>query len=541
MMADNDLLYKVSHNKRFLFIIPHLIYLYKLCYFYNCCNDYSGDILLSEVFFLALIFFVITTLQYLFLGKYLKDYQKTFCIICFSICFYFFKFSLVYFLIFIFLYLFLVFDFKKFINVKLDTFIGLVSCIIIVLFSYGFVQTVFNFSTMLLKTNNEDVSFEVEVDDNYDTPNIYYIHCDGMLSLGAMRSYFGYTNNYLNNYFIDNGYYHNMDAELVGGRKTQRALAAMFNPNYYDKVLKDFLIDLEDSYYEDKPVSSLVGYRKLEDKRLNSELFDALDKKKYTTFAIGEYNQYTSLDVDYYYDFYYFDSEWLHLIDGKDKLRYIKESNNDLKLSSYVDFLHFRNLLSNTMFHEVIDYVDYLDYKDIPYDDINLSDYEYISDSEYWPAKAILKGLDKSFELNDDKFVFIDYNLNHLSLTFDSNGNRLREEDMFNLRYYSGNYQYSTYLLVDILQFIHDNDPEAVIIVQGDHGIHMLEDSYIMNRISIDVTGLKKVRNSVISAMYIPNKYKNGDEKYLNNPLNIGRYLVNNYVGDNYKYLDYVL
>ena len=36
----------------------------------------------------------------------------------------------------------------------------------------------------------------------------------------------------------------------------------------------------------------------------------------------------------------------------------------------------------------------------------------------------------------------------------------------------------------------------------------------------------------------IPDKYKNGDEIYLNNPLNISRYIVNNYVGKNYEYIN---
>ena len=46
-----------------------------------------------------------------------------------------------------------------------------------------------------------------------------------------------------------------------------------------------------------------------------------------------------------------------------------------------------------------------------------------------------------------------------------------------------------------------------------------------------------EIRNSVISAIYIPDKYKNGDEEYLDNPFNISRYIVNNYVGNNYEYL----
>ena len=33
-------------------------------------------------------------------------------------------------------------------------------------------------------------------------------------------------------------------------------------------------------------------------------------------------------------------------------------------------------------------------------------------------------------------------------------------------------------------------------------------------------------------------KYRNGEEEVLSNPLNISRYLVNNFIGDNYEYID---
>ena len=83
-----------------------------------------------------------------------------------------------------------------------------------------------------------------------------------------------------------------------------------------------------------------------------------------------------------------------------------------------------------------------------------------------------------------------------------------------------------------------NNDEDAVIIVQGDHGLHTVEDKYMLKIFSKDMKDVQEIRNSVISAFYIPEKYKNGDEVYLNNPLNISRYIVNNYVGENYEYLD---
>ncbi len=59
-----------------------------------------------------------------------------------------------------------------------------------------------------------------------------------------------------------------------------------------------------------------------------------------------------------------------------------------------------------------------------------------------------------------------------------------------------------------------------------------------MNFFKISNEEVKKIRNSVINAIYVPEKYKTDDIEYVKNPLNISRYLVNNFVGKNYEYID---
>ena len=81
-------------------------------------------------------------------------------------------------------------------------------------------------------------------------------------------------------------------------------------------------------------------------------------------------------------------------------------------------------------------------------------------------------------------------------------------------------------------------DSDAIIVVQGDHGIHTIKNNIIMDTLDADIYGVQEIRNSVINAVYVPEKYRNGDEKYLGNPLNISRYIVNNFVGDNHKYIN---
>ena len=58
-----------------------------------------------------------------------------------------------------------------------------------------------------------------------------------------------------------------------------------------------------------------------------------------------------------------------------------------------------------------------------------------------------------------------------------------------------------------------------------------------MKNLNIEEKECSNVRNSTFSSIYIPDEYKNGDEEFLSNPLNISRYIINNYVGKNYEYI----
>ena len=142
------------------------------------------------------------------------------------------------------------------------------------------------------------------------------------------------------------------------------------------------------------------------------------------------------------------------------------------------------------MVGDLVKDIDILDYDVIDYDSMDVSDYYYIDNTYYWVAKAIVKGLDLSMDSDSNNFVFVDYKLNHLPMTFDINGNVLDDSNYNNVSYYLGNYIYSTYLLVDILEFIKDNDEDSIIILQGDHGLHSLRSDWMMDYFDIDADDL---------------------------------------------------
>ena len=351
-----------------------------------------------------------------------------------------------------------------------------------------------------------------------------------MMGIKAMKKYFDYDDTYLTNYFNENSYYYNENASLATGHKTQRALVALYNPSYYDNFFKKYLSELEQSFIDSKKPSFVVDYYELKDKRLNNELFNALSKKGYTFSAISELEQYSSLYVDYFFDYYNYNEE---------NRLYCKDNNNYSDFDFDVNMEHFDSFLDRTIFSDVLDNVNFLDYSIIDNKDIDLSKYSYISNTDYWMARSILKDLDYNYKIDSNpKFTFVNFKLNHFPLSFDENGNLLNEDEIENLDNYLGNYIYSTYLLVDILNFIKDMDRDSIIVVQGDHGIHTIKNNIIMDSFDTDIYGVQEIRNSVINAVYVPDKYRNEDEKYLGNPLNISRYIVNNFVGDNYKYIN---
>ena len=74
--------------------------------------------------------------------------------------------------------------------------------------------------------------------------------------------------------------------------------------------------------------------------------------------------------------------------------------------------------------------------------------------------------------------------------------------------------------------------------LQADHGLHGCKEIALKEAFGEDAVAAE-LWNQVFSAIRVPDQYKNGEEHYAyENPLNISRYLVNSFVGRNYKYLE---
>lgn len=523
---------KIFNGKITLILV---IVLFSLNIWFNSYNSNfigirNGEFLFYEAFIMCVSTFVISFIIYLVLNILFKDRYMSILLVIISILAYSLSFELIFsftcLIFFAVLFLFLKNKFR--INFK-----------IVVLFftfmnMFMFIPTLFKTAYYLYYTNTKSSSFDnkinVKVDSNEDVPNIYWIHADTMIGFDAMRKHFNYDNEELKKYFDSNGYLYNENARIIGGFGTKRALVALFNPYYYDNFYKDYFEDLVNVSLEKKQMTDkLVNHYELEEKRLNNELFNAL-KNKYTTYGIGTFDPYLSLFSDYYYDYYCNDNLFLYELD----------KNKD-KYNDYIKMIHFEyelirfGIISKPKICET----NFLKKEMLDYKNNNIEKYPNSNKSKYVPIKKIFASLnDVNKKSQDDKFVFVDFFIVHHPFDYDENGNLINNSKSINLESFLGNYKYSVKLLIDVLDYIKQNDKNGVIIIQADHGLHVGSNEDLMSTFNISKEEVSDIRYSVMNAVYIPDKYKTSDIEVVKNPLNISRYLVNNYVGNNnYNYL----
>ena len=515
------------NNKKILFIMicSFIFNIFFGIYNRNFIGKQNGEVLFYEVLIVSIFIICIVLILYIILKKIFCNHYVALFLLWPVLIVYSYTFSLSFCLLFLILEIPLVF--LKKIHFK----------IIVIFFSlmsfFLFVPTFIRTSYYLIYNVRNSVhyvnDFEIKVNDDKNVPNVYWVHTDAMLGMNAMNKYFEYDNQELRNYFNDNNYIYNENAKLKGGQSTKRALPALFNPNYYDTFYKEYLYDLENVYLEKKnQPDKIVSYYELTNKRINNELFDALKKKQYTTYAIGSFDQYTSLYTDYYYDFGLYDN----------RLSLLEYEKNKNKYGMYIKLQHFQLLNKHIGINYNINNI--LEKKSIDYKNIKLNDYKYTNKSDDLMIKAIHKSLSLINETdNSRRFVFIDYFVNHIPYKYDENGELLNSKHFYDINSYKGNYKYSVKLLIELLKYIKECDSEAIIIVQSDHGINYFKDSEFMKKFNISNEEVQELRNSVMNAVYIPDKHKKDESEVVKNPLNITRYLVNNYVGQgNYEYLN---
>ena len=422
--------------------------------------------------------------------------------------------------------------FKLFHKMELDLLPALTSIFVAVMLLMNLVPLLFGKgevdSTGTIKYKTEYVTSS-----DSPAPNVYWFLCDGMLDFNAMEQYFGDSQEQLIKELTERGFGIDKSATFEAGHWTRIAIPTLMCPDYYDKYLSKQLTSNEAAVQlREKTGTGLDNAREY------NETLHAFRAKGYTTATISVNGPYFYPTTDY---FYYIYARYLTEQDDVTTPKLVANHQkgdrtvDEARLYAYQLGEIFLGGIPGMLYDWLYPNSDIVE-KALGTEFTGAAD--VLLNSEYGKINtALVTSLYDtvhSLALSEPKLIIIHDFLAHYPFDLDANGNRV--EDDTNILSYPGQHAYAGKVLVNMIDLILEADPDAVIVLQADHGLHMYTaeeiDEVLGAGSSVDIW------NSVFSAIRVPEQYQNGDEQYaLANPLNISRYIVNRFVGENYDYL----
>ena len=378
--------------------------------------------------------------------------------------------------------------------------------------------------------SSEGMTFAV--DDSLDHPNIYWIHAESMVDETVLEKYWGEDTFGFTEKLEERGFYVNHEAYFSGvlfSGSTTESTASMFLPNFYDAV-SDGTITTNRA----TTVSTLEN---------NNEFINAFDAAGYNTVShIRPWElKYVRLPAQtiYHYDTGISVVHNIKNIQPLDKVSYfdIGQETGFVEYSAYPISVLFNILYVDSKLinqyektHSNVVDADYVPYSEkvsiLPETDwLNIDGHG-----------SLISSIKYAMDMHDSPLLMLIWgDLAHTNYNIDENGKRIPTTN--DVRKYIGEYLFSEKVILYHVDKILEHDPNAIIIIQGDHGPHSGNYDGYAEFFASDPR-YSEYKGHVLSAVRIPEQYQTEDyPEAIQNPRNIVRYLVNSYVGENYEYI----
>ena len=332
------------------------------------------------------------------------------------------------------------------------------------------------------------------VDPTLPDPDIYWLHLDGMMSLGTVECFWGESQEQLRKELADRGFVIYEDAQLNAGY-TSAALPALLSPMFYDSFLGTRLdevkMELRDSrtstLHEELTKAGLSFY---DDIVPHYELFSALIAAGYE-IEVRDTLVHGNIPSTFY-----------HLTIERS---YVPEQDrwNEVILSAG----DLPRLLTLTT-------------------PLNIP-------SAVVPTTTVVRQPSIDSE-SSARFVFDAMYDTHISRVWEHDPN-LTHHDFKNIDAYPLAYKQISENMLILIDTVLEENPNAVIVLQSDHGFHINDTQQHLLDQGVPLEMVLELSLSVFSAVRIPSQYGELTEPIA--PLNISRELVNRFVGENYELL----
>lgn len=356
-------------------------------------------------------------------------------------------------------------------------------------------------------------SKEYKIDKTLPSPNIYWIHCDGMLGFSSVEKYFGDDQTEFKQSLADRDFAINEDAYFEALHRTGVAVNVLMNPAWYDKALQEeveYGVPVLQKSTGDLNAFLSARWPALRFGSNNNEMVKAFSQKEYTvTTAQTEGVQVFPITVQYaYIGAYKYEDNW--------------DANRPLVNDFSGVFSNVLYIISNALQDALIPMA------------------EEIPSVEAKPTRdnIVLRQLaDDAEHINGQGHLSIAFSMGaHVPFIYDENGDTI-EGDSSALNNYMGTHRYAAKTTLQMVDMILETDPDAIIVLQADHGPNLLSVADIHEQLGADAVP-EEIWNQVLSAVRVPERYQNEDFHYaMEDPRNISRWLINSFVGEQYEYL----
>jgi hypothetical protein len=436
------------------------------------------------------------------------------------------------------------------------------------LFAFNFIPEVLAVSAgekqRVYNERTGELPYEIKtvfnIDPSLPHPNVYWLHMDGMMGFDAVERYFNDPQTALKNDLAWRGFVINKGARLEAGY-TYIAIPAMTSPVFYDSYLAAEFARVAQLTRNPRQNSLSMSMTErgfsLDVIYPQIEILKALSDAGYINIGNRRITASKNVDIQ---------------INGHEVINDLGSfREKDIKFNKIVDFI---NLITDagalSVVKSKIDEIlekkrPAVNTQPIPSYQETVDKYVTGSDSDNYMAEVV-KAMKYAASIQTPHFVYFTNGTTHcnnltnsyeiggvtydvpIGRTFilDENGNvyKKRLDDPNDVHLYLPQHKYTVKQMIAQIYTMIENDPDAVIILQGDHGIHGIGngadyfDSKFMFERGYSLEDQLNLNLHVISAVRIPPQY--GKLSQPLDPLDIARYLVNNFVGKgNYDYLYY--
>jgi hypothetical protein len=379
------------------------------------------------------------------------------------------------------------------------------------------------------------VSFTV--DEETPSPNIYWLFMDGMLGFAGMERLFGDPQEAFAAALEGYGFRINRNAAFEALHSTGRSTAVLMSPGWYDREFLPLLrtVNLDDYSDKEKKLGKINPLAA----RRNYELLRAFQTKGYTVYPISILGTYFHTSFHETADGVFYENKLL-----RNSGPFAQTNEQMLFFNRYIQFILLNNLLSETLAPwSIIDRfilkaadllcAKWLNIEDVPQavSDRTAVYGDTYNSADQWYVDALLK----TFTEPGPRLTIIHEIKAHYPFIRDEDGSsEVRTEAVsMDPANYPPQHRYTAKITLAYIALILEHDPDAVIVVQADHGLHAEESREILLEKGGTEEDVRIMQNQVMSAVRIPETWGGLEEPL--DPLDISRVLVNRYVGKNYS------